>query len=676
MTKMNCSLNPDLGNTEGWIGNPLDPIGSLFDTLAEASLTPDSKPLEHYYPTFLVDSSQSSVNNSSMSTGVHSQEEASFLNPLHPISNHVKPRYIQVPVSGPCEQGESYLALAVEAALIGLGQQRLMPSGTHAQEKATRQETSLITKLQDIELDSHIVSVLRKQGRLLLEGGPFSGLGLGIHPESVPMHNFARYLFNSLLRHDPELAFSIGLRAMRYVVRSLSVLGFLSASRFNSELKFPFFQRLPILENIDNSDVNSNNHYGSNQLRNTRWTANMKIIEEKQRALAATMLCAAKDDDSRLKKVLLSAQANLHSFSQLFELARSAFIAAKPDNSRVCRNPNLLSAAYELGLQVMKMTLAHMGSTESQKRQTYVEWMVDCATEFGIKGLITLMHSWSELFTPVEACKFVAPRIMNHSLHTTLQLRFEQQTEVSNCARNLALQCAEKDPSNCALCALKLCEQDPYAFNHAFTIIQNAGQNGVMGSTQLFEVAKYIEGARGMGMGNCSNRAYSLALLAVRNVQIPANGENHQAAQDINWAFNLALLNRDRLAQLIPVLVKNVHCATILASILHKCTIGPGTTFNCMDVKRRCLKALHIDKTPLRQLLEAAITAFIQTTHSRLTHISPRHYSDFIDFLGKARETFSLAQDGNIQFNQLIDDMKSMYKGKKKLMFMVKERFG
>ena len=214
---MNCSLSPDLGNTEGWIGNPLDPIGSLFDTLAEASLTSDSKPLEHYYPTFPTDSSQSSVNNSSLNSGVHSQEDAAFLSPLHPIPNHVKPRYQRISVPGPCEPGETYLTLAVEAALIGLGQQRLMPSGTHAQEKATRQETSLITKLQDIDPGFDIIDVLRKQGRLLLEGGPFSGLGIGIHPESVPMHNFARYLFNSLLPHDPELAFSIGLRAMRFV---------------------------------------------------------------------------------------------------------------------------------------------------------------------------------------------------------------------------------------------------------------------------------------------------------------------------------------------------------------------------------------------------------------------------------------------------------------------------
>ena len=46
------------------------------------------------------------------------------------------------------------------------------------------------------------------------------------------------------------------------------------------------------------------------------------------------------------------------------------------------------------------------------------------------------------------------------------------------------------------------------------------------------------------------------------------------------------------------------------------------------------------------------------------------------DFLTKARETFLLASDGHIQFAQLIDNIKSAYKGKKKLITLVKERFG
>lgn len=91
-----------------------------------------------------------------------------------------------------------------------------MPPGFYAQEKACKQEDRMITKLQDIELDSTLVSVLRRQTMSLLDGGPFSGLGSGIHPESVPMHTFAKYLFNALLNFDHDLSYNVGLRAMRY----------------------------------------------------------------------------------------------------------------------------------------------------------------------------------------------------------------------------------------------------------------------------------------------------------------------------------------------------------------------------------------------------------------------------------------------------------------------------
>lgn len=81
-----------------------------------------------------------------------------------------RPRYHHVPVPGNRDRSETYLSLAVEAALIGLGQQRVMPLGLYAQEKACKHEDRLITKLHDIELDGTLVGVLRKQAMLLLEG--------------------------------------------------------------------------------------------------------------------------------------------------------------------------------------------------------------------------------------------------------------------------------------------------------------------------------------------------------------------------------------------------------------------------------------------------------------------------------------------------------------------------
>ena len=159
---------------------------------------------------------------------------------------------------------------------------------------------------------------------------------------------------------------------------------------------------------------------------------------------------------------------------------------------------------------------------------------------------------------------------------------------------------------------------------------------------------------------------------------------------------------------MIPLLVKNVQCATVLSDVLRRCAVSaPGVASACPpEAKRRCTKPLPYDKVwpfsptgvvrvllfgtrfartwwalfvlqaPLKPLLDAAIAAYVNTTHSRLTHISPRHYGDFIDFLAKARETFLLAHDGPLQFAQLIENMKVAYKGKKKLMFLVKERFG
>lgn len=76
--------------------------------------------------------------------------------------------YQHVPVPG--SPGESYLALALEAALLGLGQQRALPEGLYAQDKVVRNEEQLLALLEEVELDDRLVQVLRKQAGLLLEG--------------------------------------------------------------------------------------------------------------------------------------------------------------------------------------------------------------------------------------------------------------------------------------------------------------------------------------------------------------------------------------------------------------------------------------------------------------------------------------------------------------------------
>ncbi|XP_065518722.1 zinc finger SWIM domain-containing protein 6 isoform X2 [Lathamus discolor] len=592
-------------NLEGWVGHPLDPIGTLFSSLMEACRVDDES--FHGFSDFTD----------------HMGQCKSL-------------EYHHLPAHKLFEEGESYLTLAVEVALIGLGQQRIMPDGLYAQEKVCRNEEQLISKLQEIELDDTLVKIFRKQAVFLLEAGPYSGLGEVTHRESVPMHTFAKYLFTSLLPHDAELAYKTALRAMRLLV----------------------------LESTAPSGDMSRPHHIASVVPNRypRWFT-LSHIESQQCELASTMLTAAKGDVRRLETVLESIQKNIHSSSHIFKLAQDAFKIATLMDS--LPDITLLKVSLELGLQVMRMTL----STLNWRRREMVRWLVTCATEVGVYALDSIMQNWFTLFTPTEATSIVATTVMSNSTIVRLHLDCHQQEKLAGSARTLALQCAMKDPQNCALSALTLCEKDHIAFETAYQIVLDAATTG-MSYSQLFTIARYME-HRGYPM-----RAYKLATLAMTHLNLSYNQDTHPAINDVLWACALShSLGKNELAAIIPLVVKSVKCATVLSDILRRCTLTtPGMVG--LHGRRNSGKLMSLDKAPLRQLLDATIGAYINTTHSRLTHISPRHYSEFIEFLSKARETFLMAHDGHIQFTQFIDNLKQIYKGKKKLMMLVRERFG
>ncbi|XP_032025804.1 zinc finger SWIM domain-containing protein 4 isoform X3 [Hylobates moloch] len=585
-------------NTEGWVGHPLDPIGCLCRALLEAcrleeetlTLYPDSGPEKR------------------------------------------KVAYQHVPVPG--SPGESYLVLALEVALLGLGQQRALPEGLYAQDKVVRNEEQLLALLEEVELDERLVQVLRKQAGLLLEGGPFSGFGEVLFRESVPMHTCARYLFTALLPHDPDLAYRLALRAMR-----LPVL----------ETAFPAGEPHP--SPLDS--IMSN--------RFPRWFI-LGHLETRQCELASTMLTAAKGDPKWLHTVLGSIQQNIHSPALLFKLAQDACKTATPVSTPP--DTTLLGIALELGLQVMRMTLNVM----TWRRREMVRWLVNCATEIGPQALMNIMQNWYSLFTPVEAATIVAVTGTTHATLLRLQLDTPRREELWACARTLALQCAMKDPQNCALPALTLCEKNHSAFEAAYQIVLDAAAGG-LGHAHLFTVARYME-HRGLPL-----RAYKLATLALAQLSIAFNQDSHPAVNDVLWACSLShSLGRHELSAIVPLIIRSIHCAPMLSDILRRWTLSaPG--LGPLGA-RRAAKPLGADRAPLCQLLDAAVTAYITTSHSRLTHISPRHYGDFIEFLGKARETFLLAPDGHLQFAQFLENLKQTYKGKKKLMLLVRERFG
>ncbi|XP_010327754.2 zinc finger SWIM domain-containing protein 4 isoform X2 [Saimiri boliviensis] len=592
-------------NTEGWVGHPLDPIGCLCRALLEACRM-EEETLTLY--------------------------SAPAPSPPDTSPEKRKVAYQHVPVPG--SPGESYLVVALEVVLLGLGQQRALPEGLYAQDKVVRNEEQLLALLEEVQLDERLVQVLRKQAGLLLEGGPFSGFGEVLFRESVPMHTCARYLFTALLPHDPDLAYRLALRAMR-----LPVL----------ETAFPAGEPPP--NPLDS--IMSN--------RFPRWFI-LGHLETRQCELASTMLTAAKGDPKWLHAVLGSIQQNIHSPALLFKLAQDACKTATPVSTPP--DTTLLGIALELGLQVMRMTLNVM----TWRRREMVRWLVSCATEIGPQALINIMQNWYSLFTPVEAATIVAVTGTTQATLLRLQLDTPRREELWACARTLALQCAMKDPQNCALPALTLCEKNHSAFEAAYQIVLDAAAGG-LGHAHLFTVARYME-HRGLPL-----RAYKLATLALAQLSIAFNQDSHPAVNDVLWACSLShSLGRHELSAIVPLIIRSIHCAPMLSDILRRWTLSaPG--LGPLGA-RRAAKPLGADRAPLCQLLDAAVTAYITTSHSRLTHISPRHYGDFIEFLGKARETFLLAPDGHLQFAQFLENLKQTYKGKKKLMLLVRERFG
>lgn len=109
------------------------------------------------------------------------------------------------------------------------------------------------------------------------------------------------------------------------------------------------------------------------------------------------------------------------------------------------------------------------------------------------------------------------------------------------------------------------------AFEAAYQIVIDAASH-IMTSSQLFTVARYME-HRGYPM-----RSYKLAMLAMKNVHLAYNQDTHPAINDIHWACALShSLGKAELANMIPLVIKNVQCATVLSDILRRCSVPtPG----------------------------------------------------------------------------------------------------
>ena len=142
--------------------------------------------------------------------------------------------------------------------------------GLYAQEKGCKQEERLLHRLQEVTSSMTsccdkklLLSTIRYQAYLLLKMGSKSGFGKTVHRESVPMQTFAKYLFGVLFPYDRELAFKIGLRAMR-----LPILEEIDLSTLSHNRNLTFDNQPGHYNNIGNS--NSRSRHNSNRNRHRR----------------------------------------------------------------------------------------------------------------------------------------------------------------------------------------------------------------------------------------------------------------------------------------------------------------------------------------------------------------------------------------------------------------------
>ena len=507
------------------------------------------------------------------------------------------------------------VSLALDVALIGLSQHRRMPKSSYGQQKASSEEEQLIAQLNTLKLDRTAIDTLLEQARKILQMRSSCGTGLTVDQSSVPLQTFARYLFNVLLPEDRELAFNVGISALQ--------------SDF----------------------MRHDNLYETG----TEWHT-FGHLQAQQSELAACMIQACKDNKERLRAILVLVKKHIHNPSHLFRLAQD-ILKLKSDK----KDRDFGESALGLGLHLLSSTL----NKSNCKRREVIQWLFACSLQLDKSVLISIMQNWQSLFTPTEVATCVVPIVMSQNASLELELNQTERETLRAYAQALVIQCVRKDPQSCALSALTLCENEPKTFETAYRIIVESA--GSITSTHLFAIARYMDHK------NYPSKAFQLALLAMKQSSV-AHNDSHPSVGDVHWSCGLAhALGKIELAHMITLIVNSVQCPSVLSDLLHRCTLTPvgvARTSNGSVAPAR----LMYDDPCLQPLVEAAINAYVNCAHNRLNRISPKHYTDFIDFLLKAKETFLLAKDGGKRFNALIDNMKVLYRGKKKLMNLLKGR--
>lgn len=377
-------------------------------------------------------------------------------------------------------------------------------------------------------------------------------------------------------------------------------------------------------------------------------------LTAQQCELAAVMIKSCKNDVENLKKVLLLIKKYVHNPSYLFRLAQDTLRLKKGEDC-----DDICEIVLDLALHILTTTI---NEPNVSKRRDVIHWLMAWSLQLDKSVIVTILQNWPSLFTTSEIINSVAPIVLSQCATQELKLTFSEKEFIYRYIRSLALQCIAKDPQHCALSSLTLCESDYESFNTAYRMIVDRA--GELSSTLLFAIARYMDHK------DHPVKAFQLAALAIKHSTV---GNNEQpCVGDVHWSCGLAhALGKTELTHMISLIVNAVQCPTVLSDLLHRCTLTP---VGVAQINTGTPIKLTYSDQCLQPLIEAAINGFVSCVHNRLTQISPKHYTDFSHFLMKAKDVFLLAKDGEKRFEALIDNMKILYRGKRKLMTLLSQR--
>ena len=518
---------------------------------------------------------------------------------------------------------------AYELAIISLFTSFELPKGEYAQSRLTHRCEKLISLLEKHDLkNSTFKAILKKYSNEFykrftrLPDANCTGSNI------LPNHCFARYIFESLSNSDLNQAFQLGLYFLP-----------LDLNKYSTE--------------IDDEDI-----LAENLTFNGTSCYVLSHVEHQQGELAASLLKNCLKNPSYLKLTLTSILEDVRNPSQLVRLAKicrgTAFSEQKINGEMTsAKNDELLGAAFELSVRSVRLV------TDIDERKTCIRWLVSCAVETGRRAIEFIIRNWSDLFEPKEISNDVGPMLTSQPVFFHLNLTSLNDKEKLLCdIRTMVIEACIKDPVPCTLFALTLCENDCESLELVCQIVYESSQR--FNTAQLFSVARYLESKKYL------EKAFKIAIQALKKLDIGPLENQHPAICDVLWLGSLACtLGMDELTQLVPVIENCIHNPLLLTEIAQRCeAMNPHT-----EIRYSC------QQEPLNRLIAYALKLFVQDVDVKLHSITRKNYLDFTKYLQKIKKAFSLSEDGAEQFHWLIDYIMTSQRGKKKLHQVISETF-